>query len=329
MKTLVIIFLILVAGMLSVRGQEFDVMFYNVENLFDTVDDTTKNDDEFLPDGTRRWTKNRYYKKINGLARVIVAGGQWELPMLAGLCEVENEQVVSDLVFGTILSAGNYGIVHRESPDPRGIDLALVYRREFVRILEVRSWIPYYEEPSKFESRNLLYAKMTIYDDTLHVILCHFPSRRGGVLAAGQVRQKMALLVREKADSLINADANAALIVMGDFNSGTGDETIFTMTSGEMLVNAAAGQESRIAGSYKYQGMWEMIDQVLVSASMTEARSPFQADIPSIRAVSEPFMLSDDAEYPGKKPFPSYSGFRWAGGYSDHLPVIITIRHTR
>jgi len=329
MKSRVIIFVILIIGTFRAVGQELDIMFYNVENLFDTVDDTTKNDDEFLPEGSRRWTLSRYHKKINNLARVIAAGGQWELPMLAGLCEVENEHVVRDLVYGTVLSAGNYGIVHRESPDPRGIDLALIYRRDYVRILEVRSWVPYFEEPAQFESRNLLYAKMTIYGDTLNMILCHFPSRRGGVLAAGDLRQKMALLVREKADSLIHADVNAALVVMGDFNAGTEDETILTMTAGNMLVNTATGQESRLQGSYKYQGMWEMIDQVLVSASMADDSGPFRADMQSIKTVSEPFMLSDDADYPGKKPLSSYSGFRWTGGYSDHVPVMLTIIHQR
>ena len=329
MKTIIVISLMLLAGTFRAGGQEFDVMFYNVENLFDTVDDTTKNDDEFLPGGSRRWTKNRYYKKINNLARVIAAGGHWELPVLAGLCEVENEQVVKDLVFGTILSAGNYGIVHRESPDQRGIDLALIYRRDYAEILEVRTWVPFMDEPARFESRNLLYAKMTIFSDTLHMILCHFPSRRGGVLAAGELRQKMALLVREKADSLLSAEADAALVVMGDFNAGPGDETIRIMTADGGLVNAFATEASQGQGSYKYQGMWEMIDQVVVSASMAEARGQFRTDMQSIRTVSEPFMLVDDADYPGKKPFSSYSGFRWAGGYSDHLPVIITISHSR
>jgi hypothetical protein len=329
MRTLIIIFLILVVGTVKAVGQEFDVMFYNVENLFDTVDDTTKNDDEFLPEGSRRWTINRYHKKLNAIARVVAAGGRWELPLLAGFCEVENEKVMRDLVYGTILSAGNYGIVHRESPDPRGIDLALIYRRDFVRIHAVRSWIPEYKEATQFESRNLLYVKMTVYGDTLHLIMCHFPSRRGGVLAAGQIRQDMALLVREKADSIIKTDANAALIVMGDFNAGNDNETIRIIISGVQLVNPASGMASRGEGSYKYHGMWEMIDQIIVTASMTEGCGQFRADLQSFRTVSESFMLADDAEYPGKKPFSTYSGFRWAGGYSDHLPVMITINHVR
>jgi len=329
MRLLIIIFLILLTGTVKTIGQDFDVMFYNVENLFDTVDDTTKNDDEFLPEGSRRWTSNRYHKKINAIARVIAAGGRWELPLLAGLCEVENKEVLEDLVYGTIMSAGNYGIVHRESPDPRGIDLALLYRRDHVRVYEVRSWIPERSDGNIFGSRNLLYVKMTIYGDTLHLILCHFPSRRGGVLVAGRVREEMAQLVAEKTDSLMNADANAALIVMGDFNAGPGDETMKTITADSMMVNASAGQASHGEGSYKYQGMWEMIDQILVPVSMTEGCGPFRADLLSFRTVSEPFMLTDDAEYPGKKPFSTYSGFRWASGYSDHLPVMITINHDR
>jgi len=115
-----IIILLIVAALPHARAQEFSVMFYNVENLFDTSDDTTRNDDEFLPSGSRRWTGTRYRKKIAGVSRVIAAAGEWELPAVIGMCEVENEKVVKDLAYSTLLSAGNYGIVHRESPDPRG-----------------------------------------------------------------------------------------------------------------------------------------------------------------------------------------------------------------
>ncbi len=190
---------------LPAAGQDFTVMFYNVENLFDTTDDTTRNDDEFLPDGSRRWTGNRYYKKINALAQVIAAAGEWELPALVGLCEVENEEVVKDLAYGTILSAGNYGIVHRDSPDLRGIDLALLYRRDHFRVTDVRSWIPARAPGDPFESRNLLYVKAVMDSDTLHVILCHFPSRRGGLLAAEHGREEMAMLVRVKTDSILSS----------------------------------------------------------------------------------------------------------------------------
>ena len=325
MRVGIIIFLV-VAATLHVGGQEFSVMFYNVENLFDTYDDTTKNDDEFLPHGSRRWTGTRYRKKIAGVSRVIAAAGEWELPPVIGLCEVENEKVLKDLAYSTLLSAGNYGIVHRESPDLRGIDLALLYRREFFRIEAVRSWVPERSEESPWESRNLLYVKMTMDDDTLHVILCHFPSRRGGVLATERLREEMAELVRIKTDSLVSASPDASLIVMGDLNARPDDKIMTEMTGDRMLVNTAEGLSASGEGSYRYQGTWELIDHILVTKAMVDGSGSFTADTLSFRSVSLPFMLTADADYPGMKPFATYGGFRWAGGYSDHLPVMITVR---
>ncbi len=306
-------------------GQEFSAMFYNVENLFDTADDTTRNDEEFLPQGSRRWTAGRYQKKISALSRAIAVSGKWELPALIGLCEVENEDVLKDLGYGDILSAGHYGIVHRNSPDLRGIDVALLYRRDFFSIAEVRSWVPHrpYNEP--FLSRNLLYAKAVMDSDTLHVIICHFPSRRGGVLATQEAREEMALLLRARTDSLLSAVPDAAVIVMGDFNAGPEDAIIQSITGGGKMVNVSGRLLSSGKGTYRYQGQWEVIDQILLSSSLTAGSGPFFVDPESVRVPDAPFLLTDDTQYPGKKPYATYEGFRWAGGYSDHLPVVITI----
>ena len=192
MRLFFTIIILLTASALQVKGQDFTVMFYNVENLFDTSDDTTRDDNEFLPEGSRRWTEKRYWQKINALSRVIAAAGGWELPALVGLCEVENEDVVKDLVYGSILSGGGYGVVHRESPDSRGIDPALLYRRDLIKVVDCRSWVPEVNEDEVFESRNLLYVKALVDFDTLHIIICHWPSRRGGVLAAEGIRERIA-----------------------------------------------------------------------------------------------------------------------------------------
>lgn len=325
MRLGIIIFL-MVAATPHAWGQEFSVMFYNVENLFDTSDDTTKNDDEFLPQGSRRWTGTRYRKKIAGLSRVMTAAGEWELPAVIALCEVENEMAAKDLAYSTLLSAGNYGIIHRESPDPRGIDLVLLFRREFFGIEAARSWVPERSDGGSFESRNLLYVKMTMDEDTLHVILCHFPSRRGGVLAAERLREEMAELVRIKTDSIRSASADASVIVMGDFNARPDDRIMRKMTGDGLLVNAAEERSAAGEGSYRYRGTWEMIDQILITTAMTDGRGSFKADPRSFRCFSLPFMLTADPDYPGNKPFATYGGFRWSGGYSDHLPVLITVR---
>ncbi|MRR19669.1 endonuclease [bacterium] len=324
-KVILLLFLLALSPMAA--GQEFSVMFYNVENLFDAVDDTTINDEEFLPEGTRGWTAGRYNRKISALARAVSAAGEWELPSLIGLCEVENEAVLGDLAFGTVLSAGNYGIVHTNSPDQRGIDVALLYRRDHFSIAEVRSWIPQRPEDNPFTSRNLLYAKAFRNSDTLHVIVCHFPSRRGGVLATQVAREEMAQLLRTGTDSLLSVAPEAAIIVMGDFNAGPDDDIMNMITRGDLLVNVSGRLVTADIGTYRYQGQWEVIDQLLVSPSMAEGSGPFNAVMESVRVPDASFLLVDDPDYPGKKPFATYSGFRYAGGYSDHLPVIFNVRY--
>lgn len=204
MRILVALLMFSVVLSFPLAGQDFSVMFYNVENLFDTEDDTTRNDEEFLPEGTRRWTPFRYHKKLGAIARAVAAAGEWDLPSVIGLCEIENEKVVRDLAYGTMLSAGNYGIVHRDSPDPRGIDLALLYRRDRFTLSEVKSWLPGNTDNTPVMTRNLLYVKLRSGADTLHLLLCHLPSRRGGVLAAGELRERMVKLAAMKVDSILN-----------------------------------------------------------------------------------------------------------------------------
>ncbi|HPJ05602.1 MAG TPA: endonuclease [Bacteroidales bacterium] len=328
MKTAITIFLSFLLCYNDASGQELGVMFYNVENLFDTENDTLKADDEFLPVGERRWTPSRYHRKLASIARAVAAAGEWELPSLVGLCEVENEEVLKDLVYGTVLSAGNYGIVHRDSPDARGIDVALLYRRDHFSVAGVESWLPESHDGEAVQTRNVLYVKVTRRSDTLHLVLCHLPSRRGGILAAEGLRGRMISLAGSKVDSVMTASGGrAALIVMGDFNAPP-DEPLMSEFCGETgLINLSADCASRGKGSYKYQGTWEMIDQVLVSSSMVDTASVFSVLPGSFGVVDAPFLLAEDVTYPGHKPFPTYGGYRYSGGYSDHLPVVIKMTY--
>lgn len=301
-------------------------MFYNVENLFDTADDSLKADEEFLPGGERRWTASRYHRKLGAIARAVAATGEWELPSLIGLCELENEEVLKDLVYGTVLSAGNYGIVHRDSPDPRGIDVALLYRRDHFSVAAVESWLPESHEGEPVQTRNMLYVKVIKRSDTLHLVLCHLPSRRGGILAAEGLRKKMIELAETRIDSVMTASGGrAALIVMGDFNAPP-DEPLMSEFAGQTgLINLSTGCARKGKGSYKYQGTWEMIDQVFVSSSMIDPTSAFSVVPGSFGVIDASFLLTEDVTYPGHKPFPTYGGYRYSGGFSDHLPVAIKL----
>lgn len=317
----------LLATMLSqASGQDFTVMFYNVENLFDTVDDTTKNDEEFLPGGSRRWTASRYHRKLNAVARAVAVAGEWELPSLVGLCEVENGEVLRDLAYGTLLSAGNYGIAHRESPDPRGIDLALLYRRDCFSVAHTDAWLPADADSMPVLTRNILYVKLTAGADTFHIVICHLPSRRGGVLAAGDLRERMVSLAGAGIDSIMSASGGrAAVIVMGDFNTSPREPFLEGFAREAGLVNLSAEMAGQGRGSYRYHGTWEMIDQLLVSVPMTDSTGVFYALPGSFRVVDAPFLLTADETYPGKKPYPTYGGYRYSGGYSDHLPVTVRV----
>ncbi|MBN2631999.1 MAG: endonuclease [Bacteroidales bacterium] len=304
-------------------------MFWNVENFFDARDDTVIDDDEFLPGGVRRWTWKRYYDKTVALSKVVVAAGGWEAPALVGLSEVENRMVVEDLVRRTGLSKSGYSIIHEDSPDPRGIDVCIMYRHDIVKVLEYRYFTPADTQVTPFRSRSLLYAKFLICEDTVHVFLNHWPSRRGGVLAAESLRTTIAMLLREKADSVAEAEGGGAFIIFaGDFNATPTDRIMNILkedyTSGLSMINLSA-LLSPGTGTYRYRGIWEMIDQVLVSERFLRGPGSMRVNPASLRIFNEKFVLTEDPVYPGPSPLSTYRGFSYQGGFSDHLPVLLDI----
>ena len=306
------------------------LMFYNVENLFDTFDDRVADDNEFLPGGERRWTRARYYNKINSIFKTIVAAGEWEPPDIAGLCEVENRKVVEDLVYNTNLARFNYGIIHEDSPDRRGIDVCMIYRKGKVDVLSYRYLLPRGADSAILLTRSVLYVKAGASDDTFHIFLNHWPSRRGGVLASEKLRFIVANMVREAADTLAApVRGKIKIIMMGDFNSIPGDKVISTIAgsygSGLTMVNLS-GHMPAGTGTYRYLGTWEMIDQIFVSDFLLKGPSRLFTEPQLARIFSPDFLLCDDNKYPGRSPFSTYKGFKYAGGYSDHLPVILDLK---
>jgi predicted extracellular nuclease len=306
------------------------LMFYNAENFFDTSNDPVTEDDEFLPGGLRRWNSLRYSKKISSLYKTITAAGEWDPPAIVGLYEIENRNVLEDLIYGTNLAKYEYGILHEDSPDPRGIDVCLVYRKDMVAISDSRYFIPRDSGNITFRTRSILYAKCIILNDTLHLFVNHWPSRRGGVLAGEKQRQKIAEMLREKADSIFFTEGtDAEIIFAGDFNAVPEDEVISSLTkkykSGLTMVNLSDALKNG-SGTYRYQGTWEMIDQVLVSKGLLTGNRGFVTDSSSLRILMAGFLLREDPIYPGQSPFSTYHGYRYQGGYSDHLPVLLDLR---
>jgi predicted extracellular nuclease len=310
--------------------QPVRLMFYNVENMFDIYNDTLKDDDEFLPGGIRRWNKTRYNKKINSLYKTIVAAGEWNPPAIVAFCEVENRKVLEDLVFGTYLSKYSYRIIHEESPDQRGIDVCLIYRKDCVGLIDYCYWIPADMEGEEFTTRSILYTRFAINKDTIHLIVNHWPSRRGGVLAMEDIRLKIAALVREKTDSLNKkSSAGSKVIILGDFNSTPDDHEIKALTapteSGIFLYNLSERLANSGQGTYRYMGTWEMIDQVIVSEELLHCNKNLYTDISMLSVFKPGFLLEKDPGYPGFSPLSTYRGYKYQGGYSDHLPVLLNL----
>jgi endonuclease/exonuclease/phosphatase family metal-dependent hydrolase len=311
--------------------QSVRFMFYNVENFFDIYNDTLKEDDAFLPGGLMRWNLSRYNKKINSLYKTIVAAGEWNPPSLVAFCEVENKKVLEDLIYGTYLSKFHYAIIHEDSPDVRGIDVCLIYRSDNVHLIDYKYWIPSDINKEDYTTRSVLYAKFSVNNETIHVIVNHWPSRRGGVLAMEPVRLKIAAMVKAKADSLMKVcSSGAKVIIMGDFNCTPDDQalrSLITLTdSCNYLIDLSERPAAKGIGTYKYMGTWEMIDQVLVSDKLLTCRDGLYTDGNMLTVFKPDFLLQKDPKYPGFTPLSTYRGYKYQGGFSDHLPVLLDLK---
>jgi predicted extracellular nuclease len=302
------------------------VMFYNIENFFDIHDDTLTDDNSFLPGGAMKWNYSRYNKKLNSLYKTIVAAGDWNPPAVIAFCEIEKRTVLEDLVYNTFLSKFRYGIIHEESPDRRGIDVCLIYRKDLVKVADYDYLIP---DTSNFTSRSVLNARLIIHSDTIHFFINHWPSRRGGVLAGEGSRTLIAQMVKGKVDSILQRDNQSRVILLGDFNCTPDDaiirSLIYSSGNDTVLINLSRSLDKN-EGTYRYRGVWEMIDQVMVSKSLVYCNNGIYTSEKMIKILSSDFLLQKDPNYPGMSPYSTYRGYRYQGGYSDHLPVLLDLR---
>lgn len=318
------------------RAQEnLRCMFYNVENLFDTEDDPHKNDNEFLPESDKKWTPYRYHKKLNSIYQVIIAAGNPLPPDIVGFAELENHKVIAELVQNTPLSHNEYRVVHFESPDMRGIDVGLIYRANKLKLLYSRPIVVKDSSNSNWKTRDILYAKFHVaHTDTLHVFINHWPSRMGGQKKSDPKRLLAAGTLRQQTDSLLQHTPCANILIMGDFNDEPHNKSL---TQGlqatpfqtevfrcDELYNLSGWlQQQCNCGSFRYRAEWNMLDQVIVSGRLL-INGPLHIDTPVV-ILRNDFLLEDDEKYGGQKVKRTYSGPRYLGGYSDHLPVFIDI----
>lgn len=302
---------VVAALFVAAAGLQAQIFCWNLENYFDPGDDPVTADEAFTPAGEHRWTKRKYVAKRNLIAKTIIASSErfgGRMPAIVGLCEVENAKVLKALVEESPLAAKRYRSVHRESPDPRGIDVALLFDPERVRLLDFE-----FITIKEFATREILYAKVAL-PDTLHVFVNHWPSKYSGAKASEARRQAVCTALLHKLDSLHRSDSAAAVLLMGDFNATPREPSVMRLTTEGGLNNITPKK----GGTIRFKGKWEMIDQMLASPSAAQTIGPAEVFRPS-------FLLEDDKSFMGKKPRRTNVGPRYNAGASDHLPIIADI----
>jgi len=322
----------LVCGQERREGLRF--VFYNVENLFDPFNDSLTADEEFLPRGNRGWTWKKFEDKVNRIHKVLVALGGWEPPELIALCEVENYFVLHWLINETPMRKHEYRVIHRDSPDPRGIDVALLYRPDFFQPILYH----YYPVPVGCShpdpTRDILYVKGIINrGDSLHLLINHWPSRWEGILESRPERLAAAAILRHIFDSITLVDKKSRILVAGDFNDEVTDISLRYSLGVQFPVNHCQNDrlyfpcDSPLPGqswSLKYRGRWYGFDLILVNGALLQDQG-LCVSKKGYRVFSPGFLLEDDPQWLGRRPFRTYRGYRYHGGFSDHLPVFIDI----
>jgi endonuclease/exonuclease/phosphatase family metal-dependent hydrolase len=298
----------------------FTLVELNTENLFDTQKDSVKDDTEYTTESLKRWTRTRYWNKLNHIAQEIISCGEdgngWALPDLVALCEVENDTVLTDLTRRSLLRKAGYEYVMTDSPDQRGIDVALLYSPfSFRMIRHYPLRIPPLKEMRP--TRDILYVcGELINGDTLHVFVVHAPSRYGGERVTRPHRMAVANRLCQTIDSIRCNSPEASIVVAGDFNDPYDSKALEILRSHQLMnVSQAARGSHGAKGTYKYQGQWESIDHIIVGGHILHA---FRQCIIN----DAPFLLEEDEQYGGFMPRRNYRGYKYNKGYSDHLPLV-------
>ncbi|MDL2296980.1 endonuclease [Bacteroidales bacterium OttesenSCG-928-E04] len=336
-KLLLLILLTISLSSYSQRDTfSYQIAFYNVENLFDPAKDSVKNDEAFTPEGLNRWTYKRYYKKISNIGKVVLAMGQGDPPVILGVAEIENDKTLRDLCYNSPLKNYNYQFVHYESPERRGIDVALIYRSDMVEILHSEPISIVFPFETNSLNRDILYVIATVlHRDTLHLFINHWTSRYGGYAPTIPKRNHYATVVKTKVDSIWRNNENANIVIMGDFNDYPTDESIAKILDAQAVSeNPEKGKLYNLMlsfsafeniGSHKHEDFWGCLDQIIVSGNLLKKDNFIQIIDKKAVIFKESFMMEPDKRYGGEKPLRTYLGPRYIGGYADHLPVFVRI----
>ena len=315
------------------KPSSYRIVFYNTENLFDPFDDPVTNDGEFTPSGKNHWTISKLEDKVMMVYRAIISASGGHYPDIIGLAEIENLWVIEYLIRKTPLKDGNYGIIHKDSPDPRGIDVALLYRKETV-VPQDFDFIPVQGKgKNPFLSRDILHFKASLNKETVHFLVNHWPSRSGGYTETLEKRNIAAGIARRAIDSISAQTPNGKFLLMGDFNA-TPEEACFTKILGALLqpdsqkpyalINLSQPWLKNRIGTIRTKGRWEIFDQFICSGNLLNNNTLCISRSETTVCTAD-FLMEEDQRYLGKKPFRTLMGPVYHGGISDHLPICTVI----
>jgi hypothetical protein len=310
--------------------KELVIGWYNVENLFDTIDDPKIDDNEFLPDSELGWNSLRYQKKLANLAEVISQLGSDNGPDLLGMCEVENIRVLRDLVKQDKIKKRHYEIIHFDCADKRGIDVACLYDPKKFKIKTAKLYPIDDPEVDSFPTREILYIEAEAEKQTLHLLFNHWPSRRNPEAN----RLKASKKARAVVDSLLTIDSLAPILLMGDFNDEPFNKSITEILQADSLIQApnqlynamATLKNNKIEGSIRFKNGWNLIDQFIFSQGILAPKNnkAWKYVPNSAQVFNPPFIRESAGKYKGN-PLRTFVGKRYMGGYSDHFPIYMRL----
>lgn len=308
----------------------YTIAFYNLENLFDTEDDPNTLDDDFTPSGFKKWSMKRYKRKLYKLAKTISEIGNEKtktLPVLVGIAEVENEGVVQDLIGTEPLRTTNYGYVHYDSPDERGIDTGLIYQKDNFEVLysEPIAVLLYETDGTRDTTRDILYVKGKLNGEEVHVFVNHWPSRRDGDNETSGKRMKAAETVKAYMVKIEEEIVSPNYIIMGDFNDGPTDESIQVLMKTGKLYNPMEKLITPDRGSASYKKSWLLFDQILVSHNFFNYEKGTHS-FTNANIFDKEYLTEFKGNFKGT-PFRTYAGKKYIGGYSDHFPVYLYLKY--
>lgn len=328
----------------SFAQKPIKVVFYNVENLFDTINDPEIHDEEFTPTGAKKWNAAKYNKKLSNIERVFfdIASIDKDFPAIIGVAEIENRSVLEDIVSCPKLAPANYRIVHYDSPDKRGVDVAMFYRPDIFKLQgskAVKTVIPELED---FFTRDILTAWGTIHGEPVYFMVVHWPSRLRGKEQSEYLRVAAGKQMKAIADSVLRADDDTRIIIMGDFNDDPTDKSMLQALGAKIstkgledtdLFNPFGEMLKAGYGTLAYGDAWNIFDNIVVSGNMIDEddglllmKSPKSKYYGNI--FKQSYMIQKQGQYKGY-PLRTYIGNNFQGGFSDHLPVYINIKYVK